>query len=156
MTRDVCYSTQNRGFAIKLHKGNRCRGDMLLYHVRELCNGTLLLMLLVMTCAGYSYYVNSKRPDHDPKKRNFHPIAIILAPVTFPLFIIFSLSIFLIRVLIYGAFMILLTFALLVIRKPFLVIWLRKTAVTCGNVLLETNTLLIKLFLRPWANEPGM
>jgi hypothetical protein len=108
----------------------------------------------VIACAGYAYYVNSKRPDDDPKKRNYHPVAVILAPITVPLFIFFSLSIFIMRVLTYGIFLILFTVALLVIRKPFLLVWLRKTATTIGDALLEANTLLIKLFLKPWANEP--
>src|SRR4051794_17994413 len=112
---------------------------MLMYHLRELCNGTLLLMLIVITCAGYGYYVNSKRPDHDPKKRNYHPIAIILAPVTIIPLIIFLTSIFILRVLTYGVFLILFTLALLVFRKAFLLIWLRKTATTIGDMLLEAN-----------------
>jgi len=111
-------------------------------------------MLAVIACAGYAYYVNSKRPDDDPKKRNYHPVAVILAPITVPLLIFFSLSIFIMRVLTYGVFLILFTVALLVIRKPFLLVWLRKTATTIGDALLEANTLLIKLFLKPWANEP--
>ena len=41
-------------------------------------------MLVVTACAGYAYYVNSKRPDDDPKKRNYHPVAVILAPITVP------------------------------------------------------------------------
>ena len=111
-------------------------------------------MLVVTACAGYAYYANSKRADDDPKKRNYHPVAIIIAPVTFPLLAIFSLSFFILRVLTYGIFLILFTIALLVIRKPFLLVWLRKTATSIGNALLEANTLLIKLFLKPWANEP--
>ena len=111
-------------------------------------------MLTVIACAGYAYYVNSKRPDDDPKKRNYHPVAVILAPITVPLFIFISLSIFIMRVLTYGIFLILFTIALLVIRKPFLLVWLRKTATNIGSALLEANMLLIKLFLKPWANEP--
>jgi len=127
---------------------------MLFNYSRYCCNGTLLLMLTVIACAGYAYYVNSKRPDDDPKKRNYHPVAVILAPITVPLFIFISLSIFIMRVLTYGIFLILFTIALLVIRKPFLLVWLRKTATNIGSALLEANMLLIKLFLKPWANEP--
>jgi len=125
---------------------------MLLYHLREFCTGMLLLLLIIMACAGYAYRVNSKRADDDPKKRNYHPIAIIFAPVTFPLFLIFSISIFILRVLTYGIFLILLIVALLLIRNPFLLVWLRKTATTVGDILLGANTLLFKLL--PWTNEP--
>lgn len=102
-------------------------------------------MFFVTACAGYAYYVNSKRADDDPKKRNYHPLAIIFAPITLPLLIIFSISIFILRVLTYGIFLFLLIVALLVIRKPFLLVWLRKTATTIGDALLEANTLLFRL-----------
>jgi len=105
-------------------------------------------MFVVTACAGYAYYVNSKRSDDDPKKRNYHPLAIIFAPITLPLFIIFSISIFILRVLTYGVFLFLLIVALLLIRKPFLLVWLRKTATTIGDALLEANTLLFRLL--PW------
>jgi phosphatidylserine synthase len=127
---------------------------MLLYHLKEVCNGTLLLMFAVIVCAGYAYYVNFKRLDDDPKKRNFHPVAIFLAPFTFPLLIFGGISLFLLRVLTYGVFLILFTIALIAFRKPFLLAWLRNTATRIGNALLEANTLLIKIFLRPWADEP--
>lgn len=125
-----------------------------LYYVEYLCGGMLIVSLLVAVCAIYAYSVNSRRPDDDPQKRNYHLIAIILAPITFPLFIVFSLSIFIMRVLTYGIFLILFTVALIAFRKPFLLAWLRKAATTIGDALLEANTLLIKLFLRPWVDRP--
>jgi hypothetical protein len=128
---------------------------MLLYHLSDFCKGIFVLFLIIMACAGYAYRVNSRRADDDPKKRNYHPLAIILAPVTLPLFIIFSISIFILRVLTYGVFLILFIVALLVFRKPFLLAWLRKTATTIGDALLEANTFLIKLFLGPWTNQSG-
>src|SRR5215216_6897421 len=128
---------------------------MLFYYSEYCCKGTLLLMFLVIVCAGFAYYVNFKRLDDDPKKRNFHPIAIFLAPFTFPLLIFGVISLFLLRVLTYGVFLILFTIALIAFRKPFLLAWLRNTATRIGNALLEANTLLIKIFLRPWGDESG-
>ncbi|HLF74607.1 MAG TPA: hypothetical protein VI524_09685 [Anaerolineales bacterium] len=110
-------------------------------------------MLVITACAMYAYYVNSKRPDNDPKKKNYHPLAILLAPITFPLLIIFSVSIFILRVVTYGVFMVLFIFALIVIRKPFILEWLKKKATAIGDRLLEANTLLIRIFLRPWASS---
>ena len=128
---------------------------MLFYYSEYCCKGTLLLMFVVIVCAGYAYYVNFKRLGDDPKKRNFHPIAIFLAPVTFPLLIFGGISLFLLRALTYGIFLILFTIALITFRKPFLLDWLRNTAARIGNALLEANTMLIKIFLRPWADESG-
>ncbi|HET6824016.1 MAG TPA: hypothetical protein VFH34_15300 [Anaerolineales bacterium] len=45
--------------------------------------------------------------------------------------------------------MIIFTFALIFVRKPFILEWLKKLAVTIGDKLLEANTLLIRLFLGP-------
>ncbi len=47
--------------------------------------------------------------------------------------------------------MMLFTFALIFIRKPFFLEWLKKNAVKVGDLLLEANTLLIRLFLGPRA-----
>ena len=112
-------------------------------------------MLVIIACAGYAYYANSKRADNDPKKRKYHPTAIFLAPFTFPLLILGGISIFILRALTYGVFLILFTIALIAFRKPFILTWLRKTATTIGEVLLEANTFLMRLFLGPWADEPN-
>ncbi|HJR80920.1 MAG TPA: hypothetical protein VJ821_12665 [Anaerolineales bacterium] len=108
-----------------------------------------------MACVMYAYYVNSKRPDHDPKKKDYHPVAILLAPVTFPFLIIVSVSLFILRVITYGVFMVLFIFALIFIRKPFILEWLKKKAMTIGNLLLEANTVLIRLFLGPRPGSRG-
>jgi hypothetical protein len=112
-------------------------------------------MLIAFVCAGFAYRVDSKRAEDDPKKRHYSPTAILLAPFTFPLLIFGGISLFLLRALTYGIFLILFTIALIAFRKPFLLAWLRNTATRIGNGLLEANTLLIKLFLRPWADESG-
>ena len=127
---------------------------MLLYHLEEFCKSVLLLMAVVWLCGVYAYYTNYKRAADDPKKKNYHPLAIILAPITFPIIIILYISFFLLRVLTYGVFMVLFIFALILIRKPFILVWLRKIAAAIGDRLLEANTFLIRLFLRPWTNEP--
>lgn len=126
---------------------------MLWYHLDWFCTGTLLLIAVVMACALFAYYVDSRRSDDDPEKKNYHPLAILLAPVTLPLFIIFSISIFILRVATYGVFMVLFIIALIVLRQPFILEWLRKTATTIGDRLLEANTLLIRLFLQPLAGS---
>ena len=112
------------------------------------------LSLFLWAFAGYAYRVNAKRPADDPKKRDFHPFAIFLAPITLPLFVFGFISLFLLKAILYGIFLVLLTLALVVVRKPFIFIWLDKIATKIGNMLLEANTQLIKLLLGPWAGEP--
>jgi hypothetical protein len=110
-------------------------------------------MLVVTICAGYAYYVDSKRSDDDPKKRDFHPLAILLAPITFPLVLILSISFFVLRVLTYGVFMVLFILALIIIRKPFILAILQKIATAVGDRLMEANTIVIRFFLGPWVEE---
>lgn len=128
---------------------------MLWSNLNLCCNGVLLLIAIVIVCALYAYHVDSKRPDDDPKKKNYHPLAILLAPITFPLFVVFYISIFILRVITYGVFMVLFIAAMIFLRKPFILEWLKKNATTIGDLLLEANTLLIRLFLRPWADSRG-
>jgi len=111
----------------------------------EVCKGLLLLMAILFLCAGYAYRVNAQRPADDPKKRNYRVGAIILAPFTWLLFLLASVTIFILRVFVYTAFLVLFTIAFIALRKPFLLIWLDKIATKIGNKLLEANTLLIRI-----------
>ena len=124
---------------------------MLWSNVNCFCNGVLLLTAIVTVSALYAYLVDSRRPDEDPEKRNYHPLAIFLAPVTFPLFIVFYTSLFILRVITYGVFIVLFIIALILIRQPVFTKRVRKNATTIGDLLLEANTLLIRIFLRPWS-----
>jgi hypothetical protein len=126
---------------------------MLFYHLDSFCKGTLGLMAIVTACAMYAYYVDSKRPDDDPKKRNYHPLAILFAPITFPLLVVLSISFFLLRMLVYGVFMVIFILALIIVRKPFILEAIRKTAIRIGDYLMEANTTLVRFFLNPWTNS---
>jgi hypothetical protein len=119
-----------------------------------LCYGSLWLTPVIFACTAYAYSVNARRITDDPQKKDFHPAAIFLAPFTWPFLFFASLSLFILRAFLYGVFLILFTIALLTVRKPFIFVWLDKIATAIGNKLLEANTLLIKLFLRPWLDYP--
>ena len=117
---------------------------MLTNNPTYLCNGFVLLTVFMLICAGYAYRVNARLAQDDPKKRDFHIGAIFLAPITWILFLLASITIFILRVVFYLLFLILFTIAVLAIRKPFLFVWLDKIATKIGNKLLEANTFLIK------------
>lgn len=125
----------------------------MLDHPNFLLNCFIVVTLLTVTCSSFAYFVNSRRLDADPKKKNYHPFAIIFAPITLPLLIISSVIFFILRMVTYGVFMVIFTFALIFIRKPFILEWVRKLALTIGDKLLEANTLLIRLFLGPRAGS---
>jgi hypothetical protein len=122
---------------------------MLLSDVNRCLNGVIVFVIIMMLCAMYAYYIDSKRPADDPKKKHHHPMAILLAPITFPILLVLSILLFILKVLVYGVFAVLFILALILIRKPFLLEWLRKAAIGIGDRLMEANTLLIRLFLRP-------
>jgi len=131
---------------------------MLLYHlnyVEYLCTGMLIVSLLVTGCVWYAHSVNLQRSDDDPKKTNYHVGALLFAPITWPFFLITFVSLFLIRALFYGVFLILFTISLIMIPRispeP---TRLEIMASNIGEKLLKANTQLIRLFLRPWTDEP--
>jgi hypothetical protein len=126
---------------------------MLFFYVNYCCPGFILLSLIVCALAGYSYRVNAKRPDEDPKKRNFHPTAIFLAPITWPLLLFGYISLFIIKALAYGVFLILFTIALLVFQKSSIP-WLENTAAWIGEKLLEANTFLMRMAFGDWERDP--
>jgi len=126
---------------------------MLADYKEEFCQGYILLCLILWGFAGYAYRVNVRRSADDPKKKDFHPAAIFLAPITWPLFIFGFISLFVLKAVLYGIFLVILTIALIVFRKPFIFIWLDKIATKVGNMLLEANTMLIKIFFNPWLGD---
>jgi hypothetical protein len=93
----------------------------------------------------YAYRVNARRSANDPLKRDHHPLAVVLFPI-WPVWIAVMISLFILRALAYGVFLILFTVALIVIRKPFIFIWLEKVALNVGNKLLRANMLIVRLF----------
>jgi len=105
----------------------------------------ILLSLIFVAFSGVAYRANAKREADDPQKKEFNPAAIPLAPL-WPLFILMSILLFIIRVVVHAFFLIFFALALVAFRKPFLLTWLQKMAVKIGNKLLMANTYLIKLF----------
>ena len=118
---------------------------MLLNYSKELCLGFLLLTLIFYVCAGYAYRVNARRAADDPNRRDFPVAAVMFGPIVWPVLLFGVISIFLLKVLFYSIFLILFAIALLVVRKPFLISWLKKSAVWIGDRLLGANTLLLKI-----------
>jgi cell division protein FtsW (lipid II flippase) len=116
----------------------------------------LIVSLLLGVCVVYAYSVNSQCSEDDLEKKDYRPGAIIFTFLTWPLFLVAFISLFLIRALSYGLFFILFTILLIIIpREASEPTWLEKAAASVGEALLEANTMLIKLFLRPWAIEPA-
>lgn len=131
---------------------------MLLYHlyyVEYLCIGMIIVSMVIAGCALYAYSVNLQRPNDDPEKRNYRLGAILFAAFTWPIFLFIIVSLFIIRALLYGLFLILFTILLILIPgKSPEPTGLEKMASGIGGALLKANTQLINLFLKPWSDEP--
>lgn len=126
---------------------------MLFHNIQCLGWGIFLYALLTIACAGYAYRVNARYPADDPKKQEYHPAAILLAPFTLPIFVVLAILIFIMKTVLYALLLILFVVALIFVREPFIFKWLHKVAVSIGNKLLAANTAIIKLFLQPWVNQ---
>ncbi len=81
---------------------------MTLYSNPYFYQGLLLYAILAILHAGYTYLVDARLPADDPQKRNYHPVRIILAPITLPFSLLLSLLIFVMRALFFGVCLIVL------------------------------------------------
>lgn len=130
---------------------------MLLYHiyyVEYLCIGFLLISLLVGLCVVYAYSIDSQRSNEDSEKKNYPPGAILFSLFTWPIFLIAFISLLVLRALFYALFLILFIASLFIVPPQYAEpTWLDRIAARIGGKLLDANTLLIRLFLRPWARE---
>jgi len=130
---------------------------MLLYHihyVEYLCIGILLISMLVGICVVYAYSIDSQRSENDSEKKNYPPVAIFFAFLTWQIFLIAFISLFVLRAVFYALFLILFIASLFIVPPQYSEpTWLERVAARIGAKLLDANTLLIRLFLRPWARE---
>ena len=126
------------------------------YYFKYICIGALLVSLLVSVFTMYAYSINSQRTAEDPEKRNYRPSALVIVFFTWPILLPALLSLFLLRVLFYGIFVIIfITILLLVPRERSEPTLLERKIARIGEALLDANAVLIRLMLRPWADEPG-
>ena len=130
---------------------------MLLYHIYDLqyfCVGIFVISILAVLCAVHAYSINSQRSEDDPEKKIYPLGALLFTFFTWPFFLIAFLSLLMLRALFYGLFLILFIASLFILQPPFAEpTWLERMAARIGDKLLNANTLLIKLFFRPWARE---
>lgn len=125
-------------------------------HIRGIGLAILIGSLLVAVCILYAIILNSQRSDADPEKREYRPGAVLLVFFTWPILLPMIVSLFILRTLLYGFFLILFTLCLIIMprARPRLS-WLEKKFARIGEILLQANTALLDLFLRPPADEPA-
>lgn len=104
--------------------------------------------LIVFASVEYVYRANARRAADDPLRRDYHPIAVFLFFI-WPLWVIAAISLFILRALAYGVFLVLFSMALVFVRRPFIFILLDRIATAIGTRLLRANMLIVRLFLPP-------
>lgn len=121
---------------------------MLFYHLDDvaICIGVFWLFFLLIGFTAYQ--VNSNRPAKDPKKRNLHPFAILLAPFLFLVLAPLAVVLFFMAVILYAGFILLFVILLVGLRKPFLFAMWMKFSTFVGEPLLRIGTYLILLPFR--------
>lgn len=123
---------------------------MLFLNPNLLCGIPITVLLILYVCVTYAYAINLRRKKDDPEKKIYHPFAVYLAPVSVPL--LFGLWV--LTAVLFLAFLFVFAFLLVVVRKPFLFIWLDRLARKIGDPLLKINTRLIQLAFSPWIRRP--
>jgi hypothetical protein len=121
---------------------------MLLYHLDDVftCFGAFWVLFLAIGFTAYQ--VNSRRPAKDPKKRNFHPFAVLLVPFAFLFFAPLAIVLFFLTAILYAGFILLFAILLLALRKPFILNWWMRFSTFVGEPLLRIGTYLIMLPFR--------
>lgn len=116
----------------------------------------LLISVFVTACAAQAYAVNAQRSKDDPDKKDFRLGALIFAIFTWPILVPAVFSLFLLRALLYGVFLVVFSVLLIFVPRDLPEPTLLELKVTkIGEKLLEANTYLINLMLKPWAKEAG-
>jgi ABC-type multidrug transport system permease subunit len=147
--------TQETKSVIKYKRENWIGVSMDLGQLQFSCSAYLLLTVLLWIFAGYAYIVDTMRPADDPEKKNYKFNAIFLAPISWPLLLVGGGVTLVLRAFLFGISLILFTVAMVLMRKPFWLIWLHKIVTKIGGKLLDINSILIELALgkSPSANR---
>lgn len=125
-------------------------------HIRGIGIAMVVGSLLVTVCMMYAVILNSQRSDTDPEKRQYRPGTVLLVFFTWPILLPMIVSLFILRTLLYGFFLILFTICLIIMPRAHpRLSWLERKFARIGEILLQVNTALLELFLRPPADEPA-
>ena len=122
---------------------------MLFYHLDVVCIGVLLIPAVILLCAAYTFVANLSRDAEDPKKYQYNPFSILLAPISIPLFISLGIFLFVLRAILFLGFLIVFVALLITFRKPFIFELWHKFATAIGDPLLKANTRLIQMAFEP-------
>ena len=119
-----------------------------LLNFQTCCLGYLVISILLWLFSGYAYLVNARRAASDPEWRDYNPLAVFLAPVTWPFLIFGGFIVTIIKAVFFGIFLVLFSIVVALFRKPFLWRLIEPLISGIGRRVLKGNTFLIRLFER--------
>jgi hypothetical protein len=119
-----------------------------LLNFQTCCLGYLVISILFWLFSGYEYLVNARRASSDPDWRNYKPLAVFLAPLTWPFLVLGGFIVTIIKAVFFGIFLVLFSLVVALFRKPFLWRLIEPIISGIGRRLLKGNTFLIRLFER--------
>ncbi len=105
----------------------------------------LVIVLFLFISARYTYSVNEKKNTADPTKKAFAPLSCWRAPLLVPVFLLINIPAFIVVSLVFGIFLVIFPFTLLLFRKPFFIKWIQQLALKVGTALLEIDTELLAM-----------
>lgn len=117
---------------------------MILIHGKTFAISCMIIQSIIVLSVIYAYQVNAKRAPDDPEKKDYSLLAILLIPIVWPFLLVLYILFLILSSIVFGVFLILFTFALLLFRKPFLIKWILKQAERIGNEQLKINTALLR------------
>jgi len=105
----------------------------------------LVLTPILAVCVWYSYRVDKILASNTNKRQKYSAFPIVYIPF-WPLFLLAWAIVFMLKSMAYGVFIILFAVALTIIRKPFILIWLKKMALKVGDAYLTATSFIFKPF----------
>ena len=119
-----------------------------LLNFQTCCLGYLVISILLWLFSGYAYLVNARRASSDPEWRDYNPLAVFLAPVTWPFLVFGGFIVTIIKAVFFGIFLVVFSLVVALFRKPFLWRLIEPLISGIGRRVLKGNTFLIRLFER--------
>lgn len=110
--------------------------------------GLIFISALIGLMALYSYVTNQHTTLDDPAHNEYDVFSLFLAPLTWPLLLVFGVLFTILKAFFFGVCLLLFTVAAVVFRKPFFWPLLEPRIKKIGNTVLKINTALIRLFTR--------
>lgn len=111
----------------------------------RLCTCAAIPILLIIGVSLYAFRINAKKAPNDPSKKDYSPYAPWLTPISLPFLLIINVIFFVLSSLVFGIFLVLFPFSLILFRGPFLFKWISKQALKIGNFILKVNTELLRV-----------